>query len=228
MLHDLRQFIHNDLYTPTWNNLYTLGLNIIAALAQIHKEGLVHKDLHSGNILQRPDSVWVIADLGLCGPPDIASTQLYGCLAYLAPEILYAASSSLELPYTPEADIYSFGMLIYEAVTGVAPFRNFDKDSTKLGSDICSGVRPEIPASLPAHLASWIKRCWDARPQNRPTAAELSAYFVEQYQSSANEHILIQQDSTFRQDQSDDFIQLSQKHSFREKFPKPENLQYVY
>lgn len=218
MQHDLRHFIPND-HSPstTWNNLYTFGLDIVTALSQIHQEDLVHKDLHSGNVLQRPDSVWVIADLGFCGPPTLPSEKLYGCMPYLAPELLFSLSSSVHLPYTPASDIYSFGMLIYEGVTGQAPFRNMYQDPKELATAVCKGIRPKIPDSLPDHIVSLMEQCWKADPSERPTSAQLLTYFVSQ--CSANQQFLI----TAHTGQLDQLTERSQIFEFGD-LPAPKNL----
>src|SRR5205807_2087321 len=86
---DLRTYLkkyHNKL---TWNKKFKIAFDIIAALYFIHKEKALHRDLHSGNVLyfQKYDS-WYISDLGFCGPANKPLDVIYGCLTYIAPEVI--------------------------------------------------------------------------------------------------------------------------------------------
>ena len=88
--------------------LYLLH-DIAQGLKDIHNKGFVHKDLHSGNILNYSDLSCYITDLGLCKPVDDQDgKKIHGVLPYVAPEVLRGKS------YTPSADIYSFGILACE------------------------------------------------------------------------------------------------------------------
>src|SRR5438132_44963 len=68
MDHDLRAFIRQNKSTLTWNMVYNIFWDILSHLACLHDFDIVHKDLHSGNILQRWDGQWWLGDFGLCGP----------------------------------------------------------------------------------------------------------------------------------------------------------------
>src|SRR5689334_16076847 len=81
-------------------------------LLDIHNAGMVHKDLHSGNLLFSTDvdnlSLPLISDLGMSQPANISKENsvnkegIYGVLPYVAPEVLRGSQ------YTQAADIYSF------------------------------------------------------------------------------------------------------------------------
>ncbi|CAI2161907.1 5557_t:CDS:10 [Funneliformis geosporum] len=97
--------------------------DIIKGLIAIHKEGLIHRDLHSGNILSgvvlndRSFASCFITDLGLCRPANETDKgKIYGVLPYIAPEVLRS------LPFTQASDIYSFGIIAYEILTGLPPY----------------------------------------------------------------------------------------------------------
>src|SRR6266511_3613875 len=68
---------------------------------------------------------------------DQSSTDIYGVLPFVAPEILRGK------PYTPASDIYSFSMIMWEFISGVPPF-DYREHGLQLSLSICKGERPEI------------------------------------------------------------------------------------
>src|SRR5205823_6440199 len=111
MQKDLRTFIKENYSSLTWKNVNNLFWGITSCLDVLHKDNLVHRDLHPGNILQRDNGEWNVADFGLCGPANESSTSVYGNLAYMAPEVIRDAQ------YSTAADVYALGMLMYYVVT---------------------------------------------------------------------------------------------------------------
>src|SRR3954454_23482761 len=147
-----------------------LGLlcRIARGLSDIHSEGYIHKDLHSGNILSYNESSCYITDLGLCKPVDEQDEKkIHGVLPYVAPEVLRGKT------YTQSADIYSFGILACEILSGLPPYHNLPHDEF-LALKICQGLRPKFNnVKVPHLLENLIDQCLDADPLNRPTADEL-------------------------------------------------------
>ncbi|KAG9284711.1 hypothetical protein G9A89_002596 [Geosiphon pyriformis] len=141
-------------------------------LSSIHDSGMVHRDLHSGNIIQYNER-WVdIGDLGLCQPINNKATtteekKIYGVIPYIPPEVLRGEK------FTTAGDIYSFSMLLWELATGKPPFHDCSHDAILIMA-ILNGQRPEITSPLiPPCIAEIIVKCWDVNPENRPTAREV-------------------------------------------------------
>jgi len=80
----------------------------------------------------------------------------------MAPEIFHGYK------YTAASDIYSFGMIMWELMTGRRPFwdRNHDTD---LIIEICDGLRPPIVTNAPEGYIELMKECWYSDPKKRPT-----------------------------------------------------------
>src|ERR1051325_6549931 len=161
---DLRSYLVNSiLWKRKLNNIYDICL----ALSNIHTHKLIHKDLHPGNIFI--DSTFThIGDFGFCMPASeiLSENKIYGVMPYMAPEILRGGL------YTLASDIYSLGIIINEIITVVPPFNDQPHDIF-LALDICRGLRPTIRIETPGSLKELIERCWDANPENRPTAEEI-------------------------------------------------------
>jgi serine/threonine protein kinase len=156
---------YNDLHLK--NKLYLFD-RIARGLKDIHNKGFVHKDLHSGNILNYNEYLCYITDLGLCKPVDEQDEKkIHGVLPYVAPEVLRGKT------YTKSADIYSFGILACEILSGLPPYHNLAHDEF-LALKICQGLRPKFNnVKVPLLLENLIDQCLDADPLNRPTADEL-------------------------------------------------------
>ncbi|RHZ70945.1 hypothetical protein Glove_264g15 [Diversispora epigaea] len=142
-------------------------------LMEIHKLDIVHQDFHPGNILSTDfESELQISDFGLSkligeNPNNPEKKNIFGVLPYIAPEVL-----SGDEEYTKAADVYSYGIIAYEMVTGFPPYPDIPHDED-LAIKICNGLRPKIPFHTPKLITRMIMRCWDARVTHRPTFEEL-------------------------------------------------------
>src|SRR5581483_2278793 len=122
-------------------------MQIARSLLTLHEFNLVHGDFHSGNILLY-DIYCYISDFGLSRPANQSnkSKEIYGVIPYMAPEVLRGK------PYTKTADIYSFGLIMWEFTSGIPAFNNRSHDFN-LSLDICKGLRPKIvEGTLPVYV----------------------------------------------------------------------------
>jgi serine/threonine protein kinase len=74
--------------------------------------------------------------------------------------------------YTKASDIYSFGIIMYEVISGLPPYYDIRYDDN-LAIKICQGLRPRFNINVPQLFVRLIKKCLDANPLNRPTANEI-------------------------------------------------------
>ncbi|HEX2621092.1 MAG TPA: tetratricopeptide repeat protein, partial [Phototrophicaceae bacterium] len=107
------------------NELDTAGkvrilIEILQALAYLHRRGIIHRDLKPANVLVTPEGVVKVLDFGLAlhqsDSVTSASTGGVGTLAYMAPELF------ADEPATVESDLYAVGVIAYEVFVGKYPF----------------------------------------------------------------------------------------------------------
>lgn len=108
-----------DVYARgrTVADVMEVASGVVSALEYLHRRGLVHGDLKPGNVLvsRAGDPVAKLLDFGLASPA-VASASFSGTPAYLAPEVAKGASRDIR------SDLYSLGVLLYEALSGANPF----------------------------------------------------------------------------------------------------------
>jgi serine/threonine protein kinase len=127
--------------------------------------------------------------MGLCKPADYNATEntkssIYGVLPYIAPEILRGQN------YTKAADVYSFGIIMYEVISGLPPYHDLSHDKY-LAIKICRGLRPRFNIKVPQLIVHLIKRCLDANPLNRPSSEEIDK-ILDQWYIKYNDQIELQ------------------------------------
>jgi serine/threonine protein kinase len=163
----LRNYLDERNCELNWNKKIGYIQDTIVGLEFIHEKELIHRDLHIGNILKLKYKT-AITDMGLSKPAsENAGIGIYGVLPYIAPEILRGRN------YTKASDIYSFGILMYEVISGLPPYHDLSHDEN-LAIKICQGLRPRFNTKVPQLIVHLIKRCLDADPLDRPTAKEIN------------------------------------------------------
>ncbi len=102
--------------------------DVLGGLRDLHREGKVHRDLKPENVLLKSDGTAVLTDFGISGDRNIRMTernifgkpyQIFGTYAYMPPEQVNRGRAATVLPTT---DIFSFGVLFYQLITGQLPF----------------------------------------------------------------------------------------------------------
>ncbi|RHZ85349.1 hypothetical protein Glove_66g63 [Diversispora epigaea] len=165
----LRNLLNNKFEILTWKRKHTILSEVVKGLKNIHEMGLMHKDFHSGNIINPNLALSYITDFGLCKPvTENDPENIYGVIPYMAPETLSRGE------YTKASDIYSFGMVMLEVLTSYPPYYNIPHNEN-LAMGICEGLKPEIKCEIPQFLKEIMEKCWNFEPLNRPTAEELGS-----------------------------------------------------
>jgi eukaryotic-like serine/threonine-protein kinase len=152
-----------------------LGAHLADALAYVHARDVVHRDIKPSNILLDPRETPYLADFGLArltGSTRLTTSgQLVGTAAFLAPEQVRGAEIGCA------ADIYAFGLVLLECLTGRREYE---------GGEIESAVArlhrpPVIPDDLPADLTRLLALMTSWPPKDRPAAAECAEILSGQH-----------------------------------------------
>ena len=141
---------------------------IAAALDKIHQMGIVHRDLKPSNILFDSENFPYLSDFGLVkshnldkqGPVLSSTGQTLGTPPYMSPEQVEG------VPLDGRSDIYSLGIVVFECLTGILPFRS----ETPIGYGI-KHLQGKIPSvlkynrDLPKESAAILERALAKRPE---------------------------------------------------------------
>src|SRR6266498_639656 len=162
-LGSLKDYIRKNFYNIKWKEKLKILIYIVKGLKHLHDQKIIHRDLHSGNILYENEFDIVISDLGISKSSiDNDDDEIYGVISYMAPETLRRKV------YTTASDIYSFSMIMWELITGRMPFWDQNND-IELIIKICKDFRPPIIENTPKGYIELMQECWDSNPNKRPT-----------------------------------------------------------
>jgi serine/threonine protein kinase/tetratricopeptide (TPR) repeat protein len=143
-------------------------IDIASALAHIHEQGLVHRDVTPGNIRLLPDRA-LLMDFGVVHTPGAELTivgEMVGTVAYIAPEQISAEISGGRVD--ARADLYSLGCVLYLMLTGQRPFSARTIPSL-LEKQLNAQPRPprELVPTVPPHLDTICLRLLEKDPAQR-------------------------------------------------------------
>ncbi|KAF0502412.1 kinase-like protein [Gigaspora margarita] len=182
---NLRKHLQNKqkdgVYKILWVDLIRIAKEIALGLSYLHDINIVHRDLHSMNILINNGRA-MITDFGISKQLDTAttgatsSTGAKGMPAYLEPQCYIHCFPYEEKVFklNEKSDIYSLGVLFWELTSGIPPFNNI-RDNTAIIFQIAYGVREKIIENTPLGFSNLFRKCWSTEPDHRPSLIEILA-----------------------------------------------------
>eukprot|EP01121_Diplochlamys_sp_Union-15-3_P000088 TRINITY_DN10077_c0_g1_i1.p1 TRINITY_DN10077_c0_g1~~TRINITY_DN10077_c0_g1_i1.p1 ORF type:complete len:521 (-),score=79.42 TRINITY_DN10077_c0_g1_i1:15-1349(-) len=156
-------------------------LEIATGLEFLHKHDIIHRDLKSDNIFVNLDAhkqlrMFAIGDFDTAKNVKAGgeAKTIIGTPRYMAPEVFNAQQQG---SYTFKADVWSFGMILYELMTKMFPYENTDVHMVPV--KVAAGERPEIPEDLEVEeeLVKIFKKCTQLDPNKRPDITTLKSSF---------------------------------------------------
>lgn len=148
-----------------------LAIQVSSALAAIHLARLIHRDIKPGNILVTYDHELKVTDFGLAMAVDAAQLRglFEGTVSYAAPEQHQGRG------ITPSSDLYSLGIVLYEASTGTHPFASSDMATVIAGHlDVVPSKVGNLNPQVTPFFEEIVTQLIEKAPENRfGSAAEL-------------------------------------------------------
>jgi len=152
------------------------AVQILAGVAYLHENNVVHRDIKGDNILVGTDGVVKLADFGCSRSIDNLCSKTHGCRSmvgtpyWMAPEVIKDDSSG----YGPKADVWSVGCTIVEMLTGKPPWPEFNSMWTAIYHIANStGLPSEIPKDLAPEIMDFLLKTFERDASKRASAREL-------------------------------------------------------
>lgn len=146
-------------------------IEICSAMKEVHKAGIIHRDLKLENILLDKNNHVKLSDFSICTFFDnngsMNHTQMIGTLKFMAPEIILEQTD-----YNEKIDVYSFGVVFFLILTkGEFPKINI--------VDVGKGKKAEIPKFITEFSRDLINLCWSFDPKERPSFDDIYRNLTE-------------------------------------------------
>jgi hypothetical protein len=160
-----------------------LTQQLARAVAHAHRQGVIHRDLKPGNVLLTEEGQPKVSDFGLArqeGSHLTATGEVLGTPAYMAPEQAVGHNAAVG----PAADVYALGAILYECLTGRAPFQGMTVLATL--EQVCTqepAAPSQLQAGLPHDLSTVCLKCLHKDPRRRYASAEALADDLQRWLS---------------------------------------------
>lgn len=166
----LAKILEHEVFLPP-EKVMDIVAQTAEALHEAHLAGMVHRDVKPGNLLVTPEGRVKITDFGIARVADqvalTATGQVMGTVQYLAPE------QATGKPPTPATDIYSLGVVAYEALSGKRPFSGENQMAVAMAQ--INDAPPPLPENIPEAVRRLVMRCLEKKPNQRFESALILA-----------------------------------------------------
>lgn len=180
----LRDIVRQQFPLPV-SEVVSIGLDVCRALTAVHGQRMLHGDIKAGNVMRTAEGRTVLMDFGVgqdLKVEDPPSLRTAGTPLYLAPELFEGH------PRTPQADIYSTGVLLYHLATDAYPVDAHDAIGVERHHAARRPMRPirELRPDLPKAFVAAVERAIARRPVDRYQSAVEFADALEKARKPAS------------------------------------------
>ena len=170
VLTNVRKGTSKVIFDNTIRQIILIG--IARGMMLIHQHRIIHHDLKLGNVLIDDNYYPHFTDFGMLQcfenyEPMMSTSGDFGSPAYMAPEVIEGET------YTTKADVYSFGILMFEVITDIIPYHNIRSSYQLRLKVVNDGLRPEFSTPVKPALKLLIEKCWSPLQDKRPTFKEI-------------------------------------------------------
>ncbi|XP_060963078.1 serine/threonine-protein kinase STY46 isoform X3 [Cannabis sativa] len=148
--------------------LLRVAIDVSNGMNYLHQNNIIHRDLKAANLLMDENGVVKVSDFGVARvqPESGVMTAETGTYRWMAPEVIE------HRPYDQKADVFSFGIMLWELLTGKLPYENLTPLQAAVGV-VHKGLRPTIHEHTDPILVELMESCWQKEPSLRPPFSEI-------------------------------------------------------
>ncbi|KAL8514838.1 hypothetical protein ACS0TY_013796 [Phlomoides rotata] len=162
-------FLHKQKVGFKLPAILKVAVDVSKGMSYLHQNSIIHRDLKAANLLMDENEVVKIADFGVARVQVQSGvmTAETGTYRWMAPEVIE------HKPYNHKADVFSFGIMLWELLTGKVPYAHLTPLQAALGV-VQKVLRPTIPRNTHPLVVELLERCWQHEPSLRPEFSEIT------------------------------------------------------
>ncbi|AWP01646.1 putative tyrosine-protein kinase Fes/Fps [Scophthalmus maximus] len=170
---DFLSFLRHESHNMNPKMLVKMTENVAAGMEYLESKKCIHRDLAARNCLVAEHNVVKISDFGMSRQQDDGVYSAEGGLRQIP--VKWTAPEALNYGrYTTESDVWSFGVLLWEAFSmGMTPYTTMTNQQTR--DEVERGYRMPAPRSCPVEISRLMSSCWQYDAKNRPAFKKLHA-----------------------------------------------------
>ncbi|KAI4375667.1 hypothetical protein MLD38_013513 [Melastoma candidum] len=162
-------YLHKHRGSFKLPTLLKVAIDVSKGMQYLHQSNIIHRDLKAANLLMDENEVVKVADFGVARVKSQSGvmTAETGTYRWMAPEVIE------HKPYDHKADVFSFGIVLWELLTGKLPYEYLTPLQAAI-SVVQKGLRPTIPKHAHPRIVDLMEKCWQQDPALRPDFSEIT------------------------------------------------------